>query len=187
MGNKSKKAAEKEAVEENNQVKDKAEVQVEEQAEETIELSKEEELEIQVKEMHDKYLRLYSEFENFRKRTIKERADLTKVASASVMEVMLPVLDDFERAITNMDQAKDVNAVKEGVNLIHEKMVRELGNKGLKRINPVGETFDAELHEAITQIPAPSDDMKGKIVDVIENGYNLHDKVVRFAKVVVGN
>lgn len=182
MGKKSKKAAEKEAVEEKDQVTAEAE---ENQVEE-IELSREEELEIQVKEINDKYLRLYSEFENFRKRTIKERADLTKIGSVSVMEVLVPVLDDFERAMANMETAEDVAAVKEGVVLIQEKLVRELSNKGLTKVTPVGETFDAEIHEAITQIPAPSDDMKGKIVDVIENGYNLHDKVVRFAKVVVG-
>ena len=182
MGKKSKKATEGSSAEEKDQVN----AESMENAVEEIELSREEELEIQVKEINDKYLRLYSEFENFRKRTIKERADLTKIASASVMEVMLPVLDDFERAIANMDEAKDLEAVKEGVVLIHEKMVRELGNKGLAKVNPVGETFDAEFHEAITQIPAPSEDMKGKVVDVVENGYNLHDKVVRFAKVVVG-
>ena len=146
----------------------------------------EDELQGQVDELNDKYLRLYSDFENFRKRTAKERIDLSKTASASVMEALLPVLDDFERAMATMKDATDVKAVEEGVALIHEKLNRELTNKGLEKFIPTGEVFDSELHEAITQIPATSDDLKGKVVDVIENGYKLGDKVIRYAKVVVG-
>jgi molecular chaperone GrpE len=148
--------------------------------------SPEEELQGQVDELNDKYLRLYSDFENFRKRTAKERIDLSKTASASVMESLLPVLDDFERAMATMKDAQDVKAIEEGVNLIYEKLSRELATKGLEKFNPTGEVFDAELHEAITQIPAPSDDMKGKVVDTVENGYKLGEKVIRYAKVVVG-
>jgi molecular chaperone GrpE len=148
--------------------------------------SPEEELQGQVDELNDKYLRLYSDFENFRKRTAKERIDLSKTASASVMESLLPVLDDFERAMATMKDAQDVKAIEEGVNLIYEKLNRELATKGLEKFNPTGEVFDAELHEAITQIPAPSDDMKGKVVDTVENGYKLGEKVIRYAKVVVG-
>lgn len=148
--------------------------------------SPEEELQAHVDELNDKYLRLYSDFENFRKRTAKERIDLSKTASASVMESLLPVLDDFERAMATMKDAQDLKAIEEGVNLIYEKLNRELANKGLEKFNPTGEVFDAELHEAITQIPAPSDDMKGKVVDTVENGYKLGEKVIRYAKVVVG-
>lgn len=148
--------------------------------------SPEEELQAQVDELNDKYLRLYSDFENFRKRTAKERIEMGKMASASLMEALLPVLDDFERAMATMKDAKDVKAVEEGVELIFEKLNRELSNKGLEKFNPTGEVFDAELHEAVTQIPAPSKDMKGKVVDTIENGYKLGDKVIRYAKVVVG-
>ena len=147
----------------------------------------EELLQSEVAVLNDKYLRLYSDFENYRKRTAKERLDLSKTASASVMETLLPVLDDFERAIANMETAKDVGSVKEGVDLIFEKLNRELGNKGLSKFTPTGDTFDSELHEAVTQIPAPSEDMKGKVVDTIENGYKLYDKVIRYAKVVVGS
>ena len=146
-----------------------------------------EELQAKFNELNDKYLRLYSDFENFRKRTTKERIDLIKNGGEDIFKLMLPIIDDFERARTNMETAKDVPSVKEGVELIYHKLVKELGNKGLKPMESKGEVFDSEIHEAITQIPAPSDDLKGKVVDEVEKGYFLNDKVIRFAKVVVGS
>lgn len=145
------------------------------------------ELQQQYNELNDKYLRLYSEFENFRRRTAKERLDLMKSAGEDVCKLLLPIIDDFERARANMEKASDVPSVKEGVELIYHKLVKELTNKGLKPMEAKGQVFDSEFHEAITQIPAPSDDMKGKVVDEIEKGYFLNDKVIRFAKVVVGS
>lgn len=146
-----------------------------------------EELQAQYNELNDKYLRLYSEFENFRKRTSKERVDLIRNGGEDIFKLLLPIIDDFERARTNMETAEDVPSVKEGVDLIYNKLIKELGNKGLKPMETKGEVFDSELHEAITQFPAPSDDMKGKVIDEAEKGYYLHDKVIRFAKVVVGS
>ena len=144
-------------------------------------------LQSQYNELNDKYLRLYSEFENFRKRTSKERVDLIKSGGEDIFKILLPIIDDFERARTNMETAEDVPSVKEGVDLIYNKLIKELGNKGLKPMETKGEVFDSEIHEAITQFPAPSDDMKGKVIDEAEKGYFLHDKVIRFAKVVVGS
>jgi molecular chaperone GrpE len=146
-----------------------------------------EELQNQYDQLNDKYLRLYSDFENFRKRTTKERIDLIQNGGEDIFKLLLPIIDDFERARTNMETAKDVPSVKEGVELIYHKLVKELGNKGLKPMESKGEVFDSEVHEAITQIPAPSDDLKGKVVDEVEKGYFLNDKVIRFAKVVVGS
>jgi molecular chaperone GrpE len=132
----------------------------------------------------NKYLRLYAEFDNFRKRTMRERADLVRSAGRDLTEAMLPVLDDFERAAA---AEQDPDQMKEGYQLIGQKMRGILEAKGLKRMEAKGAEFDTDLHEAITQIPAPSEDMKGKVVDVVEPGYKLHDNVLRFAKVVVGN
>ncbi|HEX3387017.1 MAG TPA: nucleotide exchange factor GrpE [Mucilaginibacter sp.] len=136
---------------------------------------------------NDKYLRLYAEFDNFRRRTIKERSELQQTAGMDVIVSMLPVLDDFDRALRHMDNAADVNAVKEGVVLIQSKLKNILGQKGLKEMQAIGTTFDPELHEAITNIPAPTDEQKGKVIDEVEKGYYLNDKVARHAKVVVGN
>ena len=144
------------------------------------------ELQEQYNGLNDKYLRLYSEFENFRKRTAKERVDLIMNGGEDIFKLLLPVIDDFERARANMETATDVPSVKEGVDLIYNKLIKELGAKGLKPMETKGEVFDSEIHDAITQIPAPSDDMKGKVVDEVEKGYYLNDKVIRFAKVVVG-
>ena len=138
-------------------------------------------------ELNDKYLRLYSEFDNYRKRTNKEKLDLISTASSSVLKDMLTVLDDFERAISNNEKVEDIAAVKEGFNLIHHKFKTILEGKGLKQMNAKGEVFDSELHEAIANVPAPSEDLKGKIIDDVEKGYYLNDKVIRLAKVVVGN
>lgn len=135
----------------------------------------------------DKYLRLFAEFENYKKRTTKERIELFKTASQDVMTALLPVLDDFERALAHIDDDKEAEELRKGVLLIYQKMVTTLEQKGLSKMEvKQGDTFDAEIHEAITQIPAPSKKLKGKVVDVIEQGYKLGDKVIRFPKVVIG-
>ena len=149
-------------------------------------VSKEKELEEKVNEINDKYLRLYSEFDNYRKRTIKERIELSKTASEEIIIDLLPVLDDFERSIKSNEASEDCDAIKDGMDLIYNKFKNTLEKKGLKPIETQGNEFDTDFHEAITQIPAPSDDLKGKVVDEIEKGYQLHDKVIRFSKVVIG-
>ncbi|HTD97736.1 MAG TPA: nucleotide exchange factor GrpE [Mucilaginibacter sp.] len=136
---------------------------------------------------NDRYLRLYAEFDNFRRRTAKEREEARKEEGKDVMVALLPVLDDFDRALKHMDNATDVAAVKEGVALIQNKLKNVLSQKGLKEMESIGAAFDPEIHEAITNIPSPSDDLKGKVVDEMEKGYYLNDKVARFAKVIVGS
>lgn len=155
-------------------------------AETTEELSELEKKDIEYKELHEKYVRLFSEFDNFRKRTAREKIDITKTASEKVMKDLLPILDDFERAVDHNEKLEDVTAIKEGFNLIESKLFKSLETQGLKKMNAKGESFNVDLHEAITNIPAPTEDLKGKVVDVIEQGYWLNDKVIRFAKVVVG-
>ena len=150
------------------------------------ELSELEKKEIECKEMHEKFVRLYSEFDNFRKRTAKEKIEITKTASENVLKDLLPVLDDFERAIANNKDLDDPKALKEGFELIHNKLFKNLEAKGLKRMESQGDLFDVDKHEALTNIPAPKKNLKGKVVDVVEKGYLLNDKVIRFAKVVVG-
>jgi molecular chaperone GrpE len=137
-------------------------------------------------ELNTKYLMLYSDFDNFRKRSFKEKVDIISNASGEVIKDLLVVLDDFERAIANNENVEDPEALKEGFKLIQHKMVNILTQKGLEPMDAKGEVFDADKHEAITQIPAPSDDDKGKVVDVVERGYNLKGNVLRYAKVVVG-
>ena len=145
------------------------------------------ELGLKLEEMNDKYLRLFSEFDNFRKRTLKERLELFKTASEDVMVSLLPIVDDFERALKATEEnGADANH-KEGIELIYNKFIITLKQKGLESLDSMGQEFDTDFHEAITNIPAPSPDLKGKVVDVIEKGYKLNDKVIRFAKVVVGN
>jgi molecular chaperone GrpE len=138
-------------------------------------------------EANDKFLRLYSEFDNFKKRNVRERMELIKSAGADVLKSILPVLDDFDRAIRANETAQDIKAVKEGFNLINQKLYTLLESKGLKKMEVKGQPLDTDLHEAITQIPAPTEDLKGKVVDVIENGYYLNDGVLRHAKVIVGS
>jgi molecular chaperone GrpE len=138
----------------------------------------------QVAELNDKYLRLYSEFDNFRKRTNRERIDLYKTAGKDIIEDLLGVIDDFERALDAKEE--DAASIKGGMDLIYNKMAKTLNNHGLKAFKSTNEKFDPELHEAITKIPAPSKKLKGKVVDEIEKGYMLHDKVLRYSKVVVG-
>ena len=139
------------------------------------------------KEANEKYLRLYSEFDNYKKRNARERVELIKTANAEVIKAILPVLDDFERAIKANEQADDIKALKEGFVLISNKLNHLLQSQGLKKMEVKGEPLDTDLHEAITQVPAPDESLKGKIIDVVENGYFLNDTVVRYAKVVVGS
>ncbi len=134
----------------------------------------------------DKYLRLFAEFENYKKRTSKERIELFRTANQELMTVLLPILDDFDRGLSEIKKVKDKNLLK-GMELISTKLKSILTQKGLVQIKvKTGETFDAEVHEAITQIPAPTPKLKGKIVDVIEQGYTLGDKIIRFPKVIIG-
>jgi molecular chaperone GrpE len=142
----------------------------------------------QITELNDKHLRLFAEFENFKKRTAKERIELYKTAGENVLTAIIPILDDFERSIkAKLDSGEEIKE-DEGVNLIFNKLKTTLETKGLKEIeNPIGLELNTDFHEAITNIPAPNDEMKGKIIDVIEKGYFLNDKVIRYAKVVVAN
>jgi molecular chaperone GrpE len=147
----------------------------------------EEKLQGELKQEKDKFLRLFAEFENYKRRTSKERIELFSTASEDVMKTLLPILDDFERALSHIDDDKEAEELRKGVMLIYQKLVNTLEQKGLKAIIvKKGEVFNADNHEAITQIPAPTDDLKGKIIDVVEKGYALGDKVIRFPKVVIG-
>lgn len=143
--------------------------------------------EAELADLKDKYLRLAAEFENYKRRTTKERADLFKTANQELMVALLPVLDDFDRARHHTKDTEDAAAVRESVDIIYNKLGKTLNQKGLVTMEAKGGDFDPELHEAITQIPAPSEDLKGKIVDEVEKGYYLGDKVIRHAKVVLGN
>jgi len=138
-------------------------------------------------ELHEKFVRIHAEFDNYRKRTMKERIDLMSSANAGILKELISILDDFERAMSSNEIATEIDSVKEGFQLIYSKQKAFLESKGLKPMHSVGESFDSELHEAIASIPAESDDMKGKIIEDVEKGYLLNDKVIRFAKVVVGN
>ena len=137
-------------------------------------------------ELNDRYLRLMAEFDNYRKRTLKEKMDLTKYAEEDVIKGILPVVDNMERAIKSLESATDINAVKEGIDLIYKKFLEFLEKRGIKEIEALNQELNTDLHEAVTKFAAPSEDLKGKIIDVIEKGYYLHDKVIRYAKVVVG-
>ncbi|MCX7550518.1 nucleotide exchange factor GrpE [Xanthomarina sp. F2636L] len=149
-------------------------------------MSKEEQLEEALKLEKDKFLRLFAEFENYKRRTAKERIDLFKTASEDVMLSLLPVLDDFDRAYIEIAKTKEKDLLK-GVELISNKLKNTLKSKGLEQVELIpGDVFNADIHEAITQIPAPTNDLKGKIVDVVEKGYKLGDKIIRFPKVVIG-
>lgn len=152
-----------------------------------IGLTEEEKLKAEVAEWQNKHLRLYAEFDNFKRRTSKERLELLQIAGKDVIVDMLPVLDDFERAQKSMETATDIEAVKEGVKLVHHKLKNILSNKGLKEMDAKGKVFNADVHEGITNIPAPTDDLKGKVIDELEKGYYLNDKVIRFAKVIIGS
>ncbi|MEC7128031.1 MAG: nucleotide exchange factor GrpE [Bacteroidota bacterium] len=148
--------------------------------------SSENEIQKEDQDFKEKYIRLYSEYENYRKRTAKEKIDLITNASENVIKELLPILDDFERAIDNNKNVEDASVLKEGFDLIYSKMHKGLINQGLKPMEANGKDFDSEIHEAITKIPAPNEKLKGKVVDVIEKGYQINEKVIRYAKVVVG-
>ncbi|MBC7655081.1 MAG: nucleotide exchange factor GrpE [Oligoflexus sp.] len=150
------------------------------------ELSDTDKLKEEVVQLNDKYLRLFAEFDNYKRRTNQERRDLLQTAGKDVIVSLLGVLDDFERADKAMEKATDVKQVREGIELVHHKLKSLLVQKGLVAMEAKGKTFDADIHEAITSIPVPSDDLKGKVVDEVEKGYLLNDKVIRFAKVIVG-
>lgn len=160
--------------------------QEQETQEEVTELSQEEILSNQLAEANDKFARLFAEFDNYKKRTSKERVELISTAGEKVISKLLTVLDDFDRALNAMATAQDVESVKQGVELVNNKFRKILENEGLKEMTVIGETFDADFQEAITAIPSPSEDMKNKVIDVVEKGYTLNDKVIRFAKVVIG-
>jgi molecular chaperone GrpE len=145
-----------------------------------------EELGIKLQDINDKYVRLSAEFDNYRKRTLKEKMELTKSAGEKILINVLPVMDNFERALQSIDATKDVDAIKEGVHLIYSNFKEFVTQNGVKEIEAVNQAFDTDIHEAITKIPAPTKKLKGKVVDCVEKGYFLHDKVIRFAKVVVG-
>lgn len=144
------------------------------------------ELEGQLKEVNDKYLRLVADFDNFRKRTAKERVELIKNAGEDVIKSLLDVVDDSDRAMKQLETSDDIVQIKEGITLVFNKLRNILLSKGLKEMESKGQGFDTELHEAITEIPAPTDDLKGKVLDEIQKGYYLNDKIIRHAKVVVG-
>ncbi len=155
--------------------------------EEKEELSVEEQLKVELQQEKDKFLRLFAEFENYKKRTSRERMELFQTASKDVMMSLLPILDDFERALLHIEDDKEAEQLRKGVLLIYNKLVQALQQKGLAKIEvKKGDVFDADHHEAITQIPAPTKDLKGKIVDVIEKGYKLGETVIRFPKVIIG-
>ncbi|MEI6555053.1 MAG: nucleotide exchange factor GrpE [Paludibacter sp.] len=145
-----------------------------------------EQMKLQFDELNDKNLRLMAEFDNYRKRTLKERVDLIKTAGEKVLADLLPLVDDFERAQKAMETSEDIEAVKEGIELIYNKFIAFLIQNGVKAIPTENETFDTEFHEAITTFPAPTEELKGKIIDCVSKGYTLNEKVIRFSKVVVG-
>ena len=138
-----------------------------------------------IDEQKDKYLRLSAEFDNFRKRTLKEKAELIKNGGEKAINAILPILDDLERALQNMQKAEDVKAIYEGVELIYQKFLKNLQQEGLEKMEPVGEAFDTDFHEAVALVPAPSEEQKGKVLDCVQTGYKLNEKVIRHAKVVV--
>jgi molecular chaperone GrpE len=156
------------------------------EGEEQASASKEQTPEEKYAELNDRFIRLYAEFDNYRKRSNKEKVDLISNANAGILVDLLPVMDDFERAMLNNEKADDIEIVKEGFHLIFNKFKNIVESKGLKPMLAKGEAFDSELHEAIANVPAPSEAEKGKVIDDVEKGYYLHDKVIRYAKVVVG-
>ena len=184
------KSQETEAAAENAEMNE--EVQNENETEQPEELTTEEKLTKELEEakqavedQKDKYLRLSAEFDNYRKRTLKEKAELIKNGGAKAIEAVLPILDDLERALQNMQKADDVHAMYEGIELIYQKFLKNLGQEGLEKMEPIGTIFDTDFHEAVALIPAQEEDQKGKVLDCVQTGYKLHDKVIRHAKVVV--
>lgn len=167
---------------------DAEETQSEEKCEEAIQDAEDEQtlLKKQLEDLSDKHLRLIAEYDNFRKRTLREKMELSKSAGESILLNILPVIDDFDRARAHLGTASDLDAVKDGIDLIYNKFKEFLKQQGIVEIETENEEFDSETHEAITKIPAPAEDMKGKIIDCVQKGYKLNDKVIRYPKVVVG-
>ena len=161
------------------------ETAAEEKKEETVE-EKLAAAEEKIAELQDKYLRQVAEFDNYRKRTVKEKAELILNGGERTITAILPVLDDMERALKNMEKMEDVTAVKEGVDLIFQKFLKVLGEQGVKKIETEAADFNTDLHEAIAQVPAPADELKGKVIDCVKTGYTLNEKVIRHAQVAVG-
>ena len=155
-------------------------------SEEVAEMSETEKLSAELAEAKDKYLRMYAEFENFRRRTAKEKVEMIQNASEGLIKELLPVVDDFERAYKSMETTTDITAIKEGIDLIFNKLQKTLANKGVKAMETKDTDFDVELHECITQFAA-GDDKKGKVIDEVEKGYFMNEKVIRYAKVIVGS
>lgn len=185
--NKDEKKREQEAKEQNGQQKNTAASSKEkEKGEKEGQASQETVSKEEYDQLNDKYLRLFAEFENYKKRTVRERLDLLQTASKETIADLLPILDDFDRAKRTAESEENDEQFSEGVELVYNKLYRTLEQKGLKPMESTGEPFDADLHEAVTEIPAPSEEMKGKVIDTVEKGYFLKEKIIRHAKVVVG-
>jgi len=178
----------KDKMQEEAQINEQENVQIEDNQEFAEETKKEEPTtEELIQAEKDKFLRLFAEFENYKKRTSKERIELFKTAGQELMTSLLPIVDDFERALNHIEESPETEELRKGVSLIHQKFYNTLEQKGLTKIDVnAGDIFDAELHEAITQIPAPTEDLKGKVIDCLEKGYKLGDKIIRYPKVVIG-
>lgn len=192
MSNKGK-SSEKDQVEEmEDQILENQEGQTENEAEneglneESIESSEDDDKDSQIAELKDKYLRLAAEFENYKRRTVKEKLSMMGTANRDTLSALLPVMDDFDRAKKNAEDESSTEPFSEGVMMVYNKLFNTLQQKGIKAMESNGEEFDPELHEAITEIPAPSEEMKGKVIDTVEKGYYLKDAILRYAKVVVG-
>jgi molecular chaperone GrpE len=149
-------------------------------------ISKEKELESKLKEQHDKYLRLAAEFDNYRKRTMKERIELTQYVSTELITRILPVIDDFERAIDSMRSTQNIDVVRQGIELIYNKFKDYLNQQGVKEIDALNQEFNTDYHDAVTKFPVQENELKGKVIEVVHKGYTLNDKVIRYSKVVVG-
>lgn len=175
-------AAENQEVNEETQTENTAEEELSAEERLTKEL---EEAKQAVEDQKDKYLRLSAEFDNYRKRTLKEKAELIKNGGEKAISAIFPVLDDLERALQNMKNSDNVEAMYEGIELIYQKFLKNLNQEGLEKMEPIGEVFDTDFHEAIALVPAQEEDQKGKVLDCVQTGYKLHDKVIRHAKVVV--
>jgi molecular chaperone GrpE len=183
-----KEMSKKEDIKEEQIANEQEAIQVEVNQEVEVELVKEELTSDEIIQAEkDKFLRLFAEFENYKKRTSKERVELFKTAGQELMTSLLPVVDDFERALTHTEESAETEELRKGVLLIYQKLYNTLEQKGLSKIEVIkGNVFNAEFHEAITQIPAPTEDLKGKIIDCVENGYQLGTKIIRYPKVIIG-
>ena len=173
-----------ENIEENEEIMSEKEEEIKEELVE--EISELEEIQAKYDEINDKYIRLSAEFDNYRRRTLKEKMELIKSAGSEILVNILPVMDNFERGLSSIEETKDIESLKEGINLIYKNFKEFLTQKGVTEMGALEQDFDTDKHEAIAKIKAPNKKLKGKIVDVIEKGYKLNDKVIRYAKVVIG-